>query len=105
MGCQATSQIIAPSISNLDHRLVALVAAGKTNAIIQLLEQYDYEIDINSSINFKGDTLLHYACFKNNKKLVEYLIGRKEILKTTKNYQNKIARDLTTHQDIQNMCS
>ena len=63
------------------------------------------DIDINSAINFRGDTLLHYACFKNNEQLVLYLINRPDILRTKQNYSKKIPADLATNANIKRLCS
>jgi hypothetical protein len=71
MGCSASSMVLsANNLINIQHKLVHLVVTEQTDELINFINLYNYEIDINSSINFRGDTLLHYACFKNNHRLV-----------------------------------
>ena len=36
-------------------------------------------------MNFKGDTLLHYACAKGDEKLVKFLLSDPNIIRTRKN--------------------
>jgi ankyrin repeat protein len=59
------------------------------------MNEFPYEIDVNARLNFRGDTLLHYACARNNVALVRYLVSRKDILLTTKNFMNQAAKDLS----------
>ena len=75
---------------NIQHKLVSLVVSEQTDDLILFINTYSYDFDINGSINFRGDTILHYACFKNNKRLVEYLTSRQDILRTKKNYSKKM---------------
>ena len=48
----------------------------------------------NMAINFKGDTLLHYACFKKNHKLIKYLKDRPDFFSTLHNKVGETPRDL-----------
>ena len=106
MGCTATSMVLsANNLINIQHRLIHLAVTEQTSELIDFITLYNYEIDINSAINFRGDTLLHYACFKNNKQLVEYLTKRSDCLRTKKNYSKKIPLELTTDEDIKKLCS
>lgn len=66
MGCGASAVGNMNSLVNIDHKLVQLAATNQTSALVNLIMVYEEDIDINSAINFRGDTLLHYACFKNN---------------------------------------
>ena len=91
--------------TNIEHRIVMMVTNGKTQELIQLLENHQYNFNINSALNFRGDTLLHYACYKNNKELVKYLTDREEIKRTLKNDALKRPKSLTTDEDIKRMCS
>lgn len=86
----------ANNLINVQHKIVNLVVTDRTEELITFIKVYNYEIDINSAINFRGDTLLHYACYKNNKKLVEFLTARPDILRTKKNFSKKIPYELTT---------
>jgi ankyrin repeat protein len=90
---------------NIERLIVQLAATNKTPELIGLLRKYDYDIDINSPINFRGDTLLHYACFKNNLALVKFLIARQDTLRTVKNLSNKTPKQLTTNSEIQKLVS
>ena len=63
MGCGASdNQASVP----IDNNVVALVVSGQTDLAIKKIEAMGNEFDPNASINFRGDTLLHYACKKNN---------------------------------------
>jgi hypothetical protein len=67
MGCNASGVIInQESLVNIDHKLVHLVSTNQIENLIEFIKIFELDIDINSAINFRGDTLLHYACFKNN---------------------------------------
>lgn len=57
----------ANKLVNIQQRLVNLVVTNKTEELLDFITLFNYEIDINASINFRGDTLLHYACYKNNR--------------------------------------
>lgn len=95
MGCNASCAIVNSSErANLEHQMVHLIVTNQTNKLIEFIHEFKYEIDINAAINFRGDTLLHYACAKNNLQLVKYLIGRPDILKTCSNYLKKIPKEL-----------
>ncbi len=48
----------------------------------------------NAPINFKGDTLLHYACFKKNTELIKYLKQKPDFLCAVKNKANQKPLDL-----------
>lgn len=75
MGCHGSSGIIEPiETANLDHEIVHLVVTGQTEQLINTVQAYDYELDVNAPLNFRGDTLLHYACARNNVELVKYLL-------------------------------
>lgn len=49
---------------------------------------------INTVINFKGDTLLHYACYKKNIHLIRYLRKKGDFLRTVRNKVNETPLDL-----------
>lgn len=71
MGCNAASTVLsANNLVNIQQKLVYYAVTNRTEELITFICLYNYQIDINSAINFRGDTLLHYACFKNNLKLV-----------------------------------
>lgn len=62
-----------------------LVMEDKTSAIIYKINKLGSLFNPNAALNFKGDTLLHYACARENKSLVEYLISHKETIRSLKN--------------------
>lgn len=62
-----------------------LVMEDKTSAIIRKINNLGSLFNPNAALNFKGDTLLHYACARENKDLVEYLISHKETIRSLKN--------------------
>jgi hypothetical protein len=42
----------------------------------------------NAPINFKGDTILHYACYQGNIKLICYLKSKPDFLCAVRNKVN-----------------
>ena len=106
MGCNAANGVIKPlETTNLEHRIVHLAVTGQTDTLIDLIKTFEFEVDINTPLNFRGDTLLHYACARNNEKLVKYLIARADTLLTVKNYLKQAPKDLTHNQEIKRLCS
>ena len=63
--------------------------------MIKKIEQMGDTFNGNAPINFRGDTLLHYACAKDNTALVEYLLRRPEQMKCLKNKLGQEPRQLT----------
>ena len=70
MGCSTSESKTSVPIAN---SLMHLLQSGQTDQVIKRLDQ-DKTIDKNTPYNFRGDTLLHYSCSKNNYKLTDYLI-------------------------------
>ena len=106
MGCQASSGAIQPyEVANIEHRMVHLVVTRQTEHLIDLIKENQFEIDVNAPLNFRGDTILHYACANNNIDLVKYLISRKDTLRTVKNHLKQAPKELTTNHEIKRMCS
>ena len=62
-----------------------LMHAGKTDELIKKIDGEGANFNKDNRFNFRGDTLLHYACSKNNQKLVEYLL-KKKVDKEVENY-------------------
>lgn len=58
----------------------------------------------NAPINFRGDTLLHYAAAKDNLKLVEYLVRKPEQMKSLKNKLEQTPKDLCKDPQIKSLC-
>lgn len=85
--------------------MIHLMVTDQTEQLIELIERHRFQININSAINFRGDTLLHYACAKDNVKLVRYLLRRDDILKTVKNYSKREAKSYTSLDEIKRLCS
>jgi hypothetical protein len=52
--------------------LIHLLQANRTEEIIKKLESETYDI-FERKLNYRGDTILHYACSKNNLAIVQYL--------------------------------
>ena len=50
-------------------------------------------------LNFRGDTIMHYACTKNNIELIQFLIDRGADF-TLKNYSNQTPSQMTKNEDI-----
>ena len=73
MGCGAQSRDV---IISTESNLVALVITNKTELIKWKIEEMGGNFNSNSPLNFRGDTLLHYACAKDNQELIKYLFER-----------------------------
>lgn len=50
--------------------------------------------DINMPVNFKGDTLLHYACAVADRDLVQFLLKQPTIIRTRRNNFDMTAEDV-----------
>ena len=106
MGCSAANNSVIPvETANIEHSLVHLAVTNQTDALIRLVDRYEFEVNLNAPLNFRGDTLLHYACAKNNVALVKYLLDKKEILLTVKNKLKQKPMDMTKNEDIRRLCS
>lgn len=68
----------------IDNNLIALLVTNQTDKVISKIES-EGETFMSQRLNFRGDTFLHYACAKNNSKLVEYAIKKYPSLLTQKN--------------------
>lgn len=79
MGCTASGGDY-PRNWQESESLVALVITDRTREIKQMIEKQNTLFNPNAALNFKGDTLLHYACARGNVELVEYLVSREDIL-------------------------
>jgi hypothetical protein len=51
----------------IDNNLLALLVTNQTERLISKLDIDPTTYYLKESINFRGDTLLHYACARNNK--------------------------------------
>ena len=72
MGCKSSYSTKKVPIEN---NIFSLLQTNQTNACIGLIEEKRF--DLTTRINQIGDTLLHYACKKNNTKLVGYILAMK----------------------------
>jgi ankyrin repeat protein len=68
--------------------------------VISKIESDPSNFFLKERINFRGDTLLHYACAKNNNKLVEYIIKKNPELLHIKNEMEQLPIDLTSDEII-----
>jgi ankyrin repeat protein len=64
----------------------------------------------NAALNFKGDTLLHYACARKNYSLVRYLTNRSDVICSVRNIMDETPLDLIEGDDeisqqIKKVCS
>lgn len=83
MGCNAIGR---DSLASIDTGVVSLVATNQTDILIRKIEYMGDSFSLNTPLNFKGDTLLHYACAKNDARLVKYLLSKPEVIRTAKNH-------------------
>jgi ankyrin repeat protein len=97
MGCGISTRDYTISTEN---NLVALVISNKTQLIIKKIKEMGTSFNPNAPINFRSDTILHYACAKNNKELVNFLIDQPDVLKSVKNKLNQQPKQLTTDKEI-----
>lgn len=97
MGNAAVEQQIGTPI---DNNLLALLITNQTDRVIDKLELDPTTYYLKESINFRGDTLLHYACAKNNKKLVDYIMKKNPQLSHVRNNLNQKASDLLKDETI-----
>lgn len=80
----------------IDNNLLALIITNQTDKVIDKLEEDKDQSILNESVNFKGDTFLHYACAKNNRKLVEYILKKSQRLANVQNHKGEFPHDLAT---------
>lgn len=97
MGCSASDAMLSNSS---ERNFVELMVSGETQLIINKIEDLGPLFKANTPINFKGDTLLHYACFKGNKTLIKYLKKRPDYLCTIKNKVGETPRNLTNDETV-----
>ncbi|EGR29586.1 hypothetical protein IMG5_153070 [Ichthyophthirius multifiliis] len=65
-------------------------------------KQKETGFNINEPINKMGDTLLHYAAYKNNKQLIKYLI-QQGASATVQNSRDLTAVDVTQDDEIKSI--
>lgn len=63
MGCGGSG--VSKNTVPIGNSMVHLLQTGQTDLIIKRLQQ-DGPESINTKLSFRGDTIAHYACFKNN---------------------------------------
>lgn len=68
MGCNAMGAY-SPQTST-DIEIISMIVSRQTGQAIRSISDMGECFNINSPINFKGDTLLHYACAKGDHQLV-----------------------------------
>ncbi|CAD8043272.1 unnamed protein product [Paramecium primaurelia] len=91
--------------SNLpSNNLVVQLHMQNYEKLTKLIEQKlsDQTFTIDKRINQMDDTLLHYAAFKRDKKLVQYLLS-KGASPNCKNSRNLTPGDVTDDQEIKLM--
>lgn len=93
MGCSQAGSI---SILERESSLVTLVVSNRTHLIIEKLELMGENFNCNGPLNFRGDTLLHYACARNNLQLVQYLIKQPNLIRSVRNKNGVLPHELTT---------
>ena len=74
----------------IENNLLALIITNQTQRVIDKIDKDPDQSILDDSTNFKGDTLLHYACAKNNQKLVEYMLKRCSRLATVRNEKGEL---------------
>lgn len=69
----------------IDYNVIALLVTGQTERVIEKMEADPTHSFLKDSINFRNDNLLHYACAKNNLRLVEYILMKNPRLSSLRN--------------------
>lgn len=92
MGCTASG---AQHQFTIDNNIVVLAVTKQTRLLIQKIESMGDAFNYNAPINFKGDTVLHYAVAKEDIILVEYLIKKPDVIKSIRNRLGQTPKDLT----------
>lgn len=85
MGCNAIGSAVPRDSDGNDSDIVSLIVTNQTDLAIVKIQEMGECFDINMPMNFKGDTLLHYACAKGDAKLVKFLLSDPNIIRTRKN--------------------
>lgn len=101
---------------NIDNSILHLFQTDNNELLFKKLLKVP-QIDFNTKVNFRDDTFLHYACSRNNKDLVKYILFKngnpyaknidgvrpidmttdEEIKETIENYANEFLNQLETH--------
>lgn len=84
---------------NTHQNVIMLAISNQTAQLIQLLQTREARINLNASLNYRGDTLLHYACMKDNETLVDYLLKR-GVDRSLKNTAGASPASLTANENI-----
>lgn len=91
MGCEGSK---LRSGTSVDNNLIALVMLDDTEGIIRRINALGAGFNVNSKVNVRGDTLLHYAAKRSNSTLVEHLLRQPGIDPTIQNDIGKTPKDL-----------
>jgi len=70
------------------------VMLDDTEGIIRRIKNLGPSFDVNSKVNIRGDTLLHYAAKRNNQTLIEHLLKQPGVNPAIKNDLGKMPKDL-----------
>ena len=92
MGCNPSYHV--PETVPINNNVLSLLHANDTGACISLIEKKGFRFD--SRLNSVHDTLLHYACKKNNEELVGYILVKYPNGRNIKNFYNEKPGDLAT---------
>lgn len=88
----------------IDNNVLALLITGQSARFIEKMKDAGTENWLTNPINFQNDTILHYACAKNNKEVVEYLSSRNADLLMQRNNNEQLPSDLATDNNIKVIC-
>ena len=83
---------------NIDNSILHLFQADSNDLLFKKLLKVP-QIDFNTKVNFRDDTFLHYACSRNNKEFVKYILF-KNGNPYAKNRDGLRPIDLTTDEEI-----
>ena len=70
MGCNAIGAGVADRAAFNETDIISLIVTKQTELAKRKIRSMGEFYDINMPVNFKGDTLLHYACANADVKLV-----------------------------------
>lgn len=95
MGSEVVNMQVGTPINN---SLIALIITEQTERVMEVINSDPSHELLLRPINFRGDTILHYACARNNIKLVSFLLQVEPSLKDIPNKKKQHPIELTTNE-------
>lgn len=64
MGCSGSAE--KHDTVPIENSMITLLVSGQNDLLMRKIKLEGNNIDYNAKLNFKGDTILHYAAMKDN---------------------------------------